>query len=166
MWMTSRCSINPESVRQYLRTQTGLVLGCIDFLKTRLLQNMVLERPATPSSGAVAEKELDDSDTNSPEVSVKQQEGGAAGWLTVFGSCLVYFSAFGIINSFGFFQDLYQDDYLKSVPSSTISFIGTIQITLMNVLAAPAGTLFDCYGLKVRSIQSCLCENLCMRDHC
>lgn len=70
-------------------------------------------------------------------------------WLTVIGSSLVYFASFGIINSFGFFQKYYQTSYLPSVPASTISFIGTIQITLMNLLAAPAGSLFDCYGLKV-----------------
>jgi hypothetical protein len=89
----------------------------------------------------------------SSDNSISEREGSLAGWLTVVGSSLVYFSAFGIINSFGFFQDIYQNRYLSSTPSSTIAFIGTIQITLMNVLAAPAGSLFDCYGLKVR--ESC-----------
>ena len=76
-------------------------------------------------------------------------EGGAHAWLTVIGSCLIYFACFGIINSFGFFQTYYQKDFLKDVSASTISFIGTIQILLLNVLAAPAGSIFDAYGLKV-----------------
>ena len=86
------------------------------------------------------------SDTNDS----KGKEGGWRGWLTVMGSSLVYFSTFGVINSFGFFQELYQDVYLPNTPPSTIAFIGTLQITLMNILAAPAGSLFDRYGFKVR----------------
>lgn len=84
-------------------------------------------------------------------IKTKTPEGGLKSWLTVLGSSLVYFSAFGIINSFGFFQELYNGNYLQSTPPSTISFIGTIQILLMNLLAAPAGSLFDCFGLKVSS---------------
>jgi MCP family monocarboxylic acid transporter-like MFS transporter 10 len=76
-------------------------------------------------------------------------EGGLRAWLTVIGSSLAYFASFGIINSFGFFQDYYEKTLLLGVPASTISFVGTIQLTLMNLLAAPAGSLFDCYGLKV-----------------
>lgn len=77
-------------------------------------------------------------------------EGGPRAWLTVIGSSLVYFATFGIINSFGFFQSYYATNSLHGVPASTISFVGTLQITLMNVLAAPAGALFDCHGLNVR----------------
>ena len=88
-------------------------------------------------------------DDSTVELEIKEPEGGLRAWLTVLGSSLVYFSTFGIINSFGFFQELYQNTYLVDTPASTISFIGTIQILLMNLLAAPAGTLFDHYGLKV-----------------
>lgn len=91
-----------------------------------------------------------DVDESSLGISIKEKEGGVKGWLTVLGSSLVYFSTFGIINSFGFFQDLYKEKYLPNEPASTISFIGTIQILLMNLMAAPAGSLFDYYGLKVR----------------
>ena len=77
-------------------------------------------------------------------------EGGTRAWLTVGGSALVYFATFGIINSFGFFQDYYQRGVLQGVPAATVSLVGTLQITLMNVLAAPVGALFDCYGLRVR----------------
>lgn len=78
-------------------------------------------------------------------------EGGIRAWLTVLGSMLIYFAPFGIINSFGFFQNYYENSFLKGVPASTISLIGTTQIMLGNVLAGPAGVLFDCYGLKVCS---------------
>src|SRR5215470_8436762 len=71
-------------------------------------------------------------------------------WFTLIGSSLVYFATFGIVNSFGFFQNYYKDHFLIAVPASTVSFVGTLQMTLMNMLAAPAGSIFDCYGLKVR----------------
>ncbi|KAJ4291656.1 hypothetical protein N0V90_009551 [Kalmusia sp. IMI 367209] len=83
-------------------------------------------------------------------------EGGVHAWLTVVGSTLIYFASFGIINSFGFFQNYYEHNFLLGVPASTISFVGTVQIMLGNVLAAPAGALFDCYGLKIFLVQGIL----------
>ncbi|KAB2571922.1 Aspyridones efflux protein apdF [Lasiodiplodia theobromae] len=76
------------------------------------------------------------------------EEGGLRAWLTVVGSALVYFASFGFMNSFGYFQDFYQDDYLANYSSSTIAFIGTLQISLMYVVGPVAGALFDAYGLK------------------
>ncbi|KAF2440479.1 MFS general substrate transporter [Karstenula rhodostoma CBS 690.94] len=64
------------------------------------------------------------------------QDGGRQAWLTIFGSFLVYYSSFGLLNSFGFFQNYYQDNYLSTVPPSTIAFIGTLQLALMNFLSA------------------------------
>ncbi|KAF2009488.1 MFS general substrate transporter [Aaosphaeria arxii CBS 175.79] len=93
-------------------------------------------------------KKEDEGDASSLETDIPKTDRDLKPLLTVLGSCLVYFSAFGIINSFGFFQEYYQSTGLTDTPASTISFIGTLQITLMNVLAAPAGSLFDCYGLK------------------
>lgn len=108
-------------------------------------------RAVPDQSDKVSDKDVDieNSTTSSLKGSVKEREGGLQAWLTVLGSCLVYFATFGIINSFGFFQTLYTKEYLPETPSSTIAFIGTIQMLLMNLLAAPAGSLFDCFGLKV-----------------
>ncbi|KAK7736072.1 hypothetical protein SLS63_003593 [Diaporthe eres] len=75
-------------------------------------------------------------------------EGGAQAWLAITGSFLVYFASFGVINSFGFFQTFYQQDYLKNYSPSAISFIGTLQITLMYLSGSVAGALFDVYGSK------------------
>lgn len=113
------------------------------------------EHSARTTEASIDQKS--DSSSGSSAPSSKELEGGVQAWLTILGSSLVYFSTFGIINSFGFFQDLYQNTYLPETPSSTIAFVGTIQVTLMNVLAAPAGSLFDRYGLKV------LCHPLPLR---
>lgn len=83
------------------------------------------------------------------ELHDRKKEGGAEAWLTVAGSALVYFASFGFINSFGFFQDYYQLDFLSNYAPSTIAFIGTLQITLMYVMGPVAGALFDAFGLKV-----------------
>lgn len=79
-------------------------------------------------------------------------EGGAQAWLAIAGSFLVYFASFGVVNSFGFFQTFYQQEYLKKYPPSVISFIGTLQITLMYLSGSVAGALFDLYGPKVCEI--------------
>ncbi|KAF1964712.1 MFS general substrate transporter [Bimuria novae-zelandiae CBS 107.79] len=79
---------------------------------------------------------------------IKHEEGGREAWLTVVGSFLVYYSSFGIINSFGFFQDFYQREYLTTAPPSTISIIGTLQLALMNFLSAVSGGICDAHGIK------------------
>jgi MFS family permease len=53
------------------------------------------------------------------------------------------------MNSFGFFQNYYSSTFLKQTPTSTIAFIGTVQMALMNLLAALSGALCDRYGVKV-----------------
>jgi MCP family monocarboxylic acid transporter-like MFS transporter 10 len=80
---------------------------------------------------------------------IKDQEGGRAAWFTILGSVLVYYASFGILNSFGFFQDFYTNNFLKNSPASTIAFIGTLQMALMNSLAAVSGALCDRYGVTV-----------------
>lgn len=77
------------------------------------------------------------------------QDGGKQAWLTIAGSFLVYYSSFGLLNSFGFFQDYYQQNYLAQVSPATISFIGTLQLMLMNLLSSIAGGVSDAHGIKV-----------------
>ncbi|KAB2107965.1 hypothetical protein AG0111_0g4454 [Alternaria gaisen] len=79
---------------------------------------------------------------------LQEHGGGRAAWLTVAGSILVYYASFGVMNSFGFFQNYYSSDFLKQTPPSTIAFIGTLQMALMNLLAALSGALCDRYGVK------------------
>ncbi|KAF1958827.1 MFS general substrate transporter [Byssothecium circinans] len=81
---------------------------------------------------------------------VERLEGGTDAWLTVVGSFLIYYSSYGVLNSFGFFQDYYENDLLKSTSTSpaTISFIGTLQIATMNAVGSISGALCDAYGIK------------------
>jgi MCP family monocarboxylic acid transporter-like MFS transporter 10 len=90
---------------------------------------------------------------------LKRREGGRAAWLTVVGSILVYYASFGIMNSFGFFQNYYSNEFLNNTPTSTIAFIGTMQMALMNSLAAVSGALCDWYGVKVSMASLNICCN-------
>ncbi|KAF1937343.1 MFS general substrate transporter [Clathrospora elynae] len=89
-----------------------------------------------------------DSITDTESCEVKECEGSYAAWLTVAGSTLVYYASFGVMSSFGFFQDYYNTEFLKDTPTSAIAFIGTLQMALMNMLAAVSGALCDRYGVK------------------
>jgi MCP family monocarboxylic acid transporter-like MFS transporter 10 len=100
------------------------------------------------------ERRASDSTADSETSLIKEErEGGVAAWLTVVGSILVYCCSMGILNSFGFFNAYYSSTFLPETSTSTIAFIGTLQIALMNSLAAVSGALCDLYGIRVR-IQS------------
>jgi MCP family monocarboxylic acid transporter-like MFS transporter 10 len=100
------------------------------------------------------ERRASDSTADSETSLIKEErEGGVAAWLTVVGSILVYYCSMGILNSFGFFNAYYSSTFLPETSTSTIAFIGTLQIALMNSLAAVSGALCDLYGIRVR-IQS------------
>lgn len=89
------------------------------------------------------------------EISNKEhKDGGMEAWLTVFGSFLIYYASVGMINSFGFFQNYYQTEYLANVSPTTISVIGTLQLSLMSVLSTVSGGICDSHGIKVSEITS------------
>lgn len=119
--------------------------------------------PATGSSSASKQR---DSDGNENDGTVNAEEDGDEGdvraWLAILGSFLVYFASFGVANSFGYFQTFYQLEYLPDSSPSVISFIGTIQITLLYLTGSVAGALFDSYGFKVRALLINL-RRVCLR---
>ncbi len=68
-----------------------------------------------------------------PSVSVSDfsttyPDGGARAWLTVLGAFLALFCTFGQLNSFGTFQTWYHEHQLSALPSSTIAWIGSLQL--------------------------------------
>ncbi|KAK0642545.1 Aspyridones efflux protein apdF [Lasiodiplodia hormozganensis] len=103
---------------------------------------------------------------------VSDGEGGLQAWLTITGSFLVYFASFGYMNSFGFFQDYYQQHYLSDYAPSLIALIGTLQLGLMYLVGPVAGVLFDAYGFQglyavaaVGSIVSCIGLSFAQSGH-
>lgn len=96
------------------------------------------------------ERQATGSTTDSESYDLKRRpEGGTEAWLTVLGSFLVYYASYGLVNSFGYFHSYHKTTFLSSTTSSTIAFIGTLQVFLMNTLASISGALCDSYGVKV-----------------
>ncbi|KAF4585078.1 hypothetical protein EYR40_001914 [Pleurotus pulmonarius] len=70
-------------------------------------------------------------------------EGGLQAWLTVIGGSMVLFCTFGVVQSFGVYQDYYTRVFLNEHTPSEISWIGSVQVFFLFALGLPAGKLFD-----------------------
>ncbi|KAH7922546.1 MFS general substrate transporter [Leucogyrophana mollusca] len=70
-------------------------------------------------------------------------EGGLQAWLTVLGGSMVLFCTFGVVQSFGVYQDFYTRKWLVGYTTSDISWIGSMQTFLLFAGGLPAGKLFD-----------------------
>lgn len=73
-------------------------------------------------------------------------DGGLRAWTQVLAGHLCVFNTFGQINSFGIFQAYYSAHL--SLPPSTISWIGTLQILLIYGLATFSGRALDAGFLR------------------
>lgn len=74
-----------------------------------------------------------------------QPDGGFIAWSQVFAAFLINLNNWGLVNSFGVYQDYYQSHLLKaSSPSpSAIAWIGTTQGALLLIVGVLSGPLFD-----------------------
>ncbi|KAK0624606.1 major facilitator superfamily domain-containing protein [Bombardia bombarda] len=70
-------------------------------------------------------------------------DGGLQAWLQVLGSVVILANTWGLINTFGVYQAYYETDLLKSNTSSEISWIGSIQASLLLLVGVISGPLFD-----------------------
>ncbi|KAH9180805.1 MFS general substrate transporter [Lactarius sanguifluus] len=70
-------------------------------------------------------------------------DGGLRAWLVVLGASCATFSTAGYANSWGVFQDYYESVLPKGTSPSNIAWIGSIQFSLIFLLALIAGRLFD-----------------------
>ncbi|KAF8154611.1 major facilitator superfamily domain-containing protein [Crassisporium funariophilum] len=70
-------------------------------------------------------------------------EGGRQAWMTVMGGTMVTFCTFGVVQSFGVYQDYYTRISLSEHSPSEISLIGSMQVFLVFAVGLPAGRLFD-----------------------
>ncbi|KAF3018954.1 hypothetical protein E8E14_011906 [Neopestalotiopsis sp. 37M] len=68
-------------------------------------------------------------------------DAGLRAWLQVLGGHLVVFNVWGYTNSFGIFQSYYASSL--SLPPSTISWIGSIQVFCIFVMGTFSGRAFD-----------------------
>jgi len=70
-------------------------------------------------------------------------EGGLRAWCTVIGGAMVTFCTFGVVQSFGVYQDYYTRVAMPERSPSEVSLIGSIQVFFVFAVGLPAGRLFD-----------------------
>ncbi|EJP69333.1 monocarboxylate permease-like protein [Beauveria bassiana ARSEF 2860] len=75
-------------------------------------------------------------------------DGGREAWLVVFGGWCALFCTFGLINCVGVFQQYYVSHTLSNYSSSTVSWITSTQVFMMNFLGIVVGRLYDNFGPK------------------
>ncbi|KAN0140868.1 Major facilitator superfamily domain containing protein [Lactarius tabidus] len=96
-------------------------------------------------------------------------DGGLQAWLVVLGASCATFSTCGYANSWGVFQDYYENVLLKGTSPSTIAWIGSIQFSFIFIPALIVGRLFDLGYLRstiiVSSINLVACTLLIAECH-
>ncbi|KAH8807895.1 major facilitator superfamily domain-containing protein, partial [Xylogone sp. PMI_703] len=73
----------------------------------------------------------------------KELDGGLTAWLQVVGNFFITMTTWGLVQSFGVFENYYHNTLLSSIPLSWISLIGSIESFLMLVVGIISGPLFD-----------------------
>lgn len=81
---------------------------------------------------------------SSVPVTASPNNNGRA-WLQVVASFFLWFNSWGLVNAFGVYQTFYQLELLSSSTSSEISWIGSLQVSLLMV-SAPVSTIQSSEG--------------------
>ncbi|RDW72745.1 uncharacterized protein DSM5745_07917 [Aspergillus mulundensis] len=69
--------------------------------------------------------------------------GGLEAWLSVFAVFCVFVNSWGLISTYGAFQEFYQTVLLPNESPSSISWVGSIQATLVVMVGIVSGPLVD-----------------------
>ncbi|KAJ1711042.1 MFS monocarboxylate transporter [Aspergillus flavus] len=75
--------------------------------------------------------------------------GGLQSWLNVAAAFCVFVNTWGLITTFGAFQEYYRTVLLRNESSSAISWIGSIQATLIPMVGMVTGPLVDAGYLRI-----------------
>ncbi|KAK5655393.1 hypothetical protein OQA88_5663 [Cercophora sp. LCS_1] len=78
-----------------------------------------------------------------PQESDDPPDGGLAAWLQVAGATIVLVDTWGLVNTFGVFQQYYETNILLDNSPSDISWIGSLQASLLLLVGVVSGPLFD-----------------------
>ncbi|KAL1977835.1 hypothetical protein VTN31DRAFT_694 [Thermomyces dupontii] len=74
--------------------------------------------------------------------------GGLEAWLTVLAGFCLYSNAWGLLSTFGAFQEYYQTVLLANESPSAISWIGSCQSTLIVLMGVVSGPMVDAGWLR------------------
>ncbi|KAL4783590.1 major facilitator superfamily domain-containing protein [Aspergillus varians] len=70
-------------------------------------------------------------------------DGGLVAWLHVAGGFMLFFNTWGMMNTFGVFQTYYESGGIFHRSSSDISWIGSIQATMLLMVGFITGPIYD-----------------------
>jgi len=76
-------------------------------------------------------------------------EGGAQGWLVVFGSFCAMFSLYGLINSAAVFESYFAANQLKHHTPSEIGWIFSLYLFIVFFVGVQVGPIFDRFGSRM-----------------
>ncbi|KAJ8518626.1 hypothetical protein ONZ45_g4304 [Pleurotus djamor] len=131
-------SVHSDYVHEYGTSSTGSKAPLRrnkDAEHMEVVPRPVSEKDATLQVGSVDEKPP-------PSAIPPVPEGGRQAWLSVIGGSMILFCTFGVVQSFGVYQDYYKTILNEHTPSE-ISWIGSVQVFFLFALGLPAGKLFD-----------------------
>lgn len=112
-----------------------------DELQLEKVASQVIEQPGTQQPESVAKDAPPD--------------GGLHAWLSVLGTGLVLFNAWGLVQAFGAYQSYYTTNTLQDYNASQISWIGTIQAFLLVFVGVLTGPIFDQGHLRTLMFIGC-----------
>lgn len=93
-----------------------------------------------------------------PSAAQAPPQDGATAWLHVAAGFMLMFSSWGILNTFGVFQNYYESGALfKNSSSSNIAWIGAFQMFLVLFLGVGVGPLYDRGYLRSLLVVGCFC---------
>ncbi|KAJ6072818.1 hypothetical protein N7467_010903 [Penicillium canescens] len=78
-----------------------------------------------------------------PDLPKKRLNGGLDAWLSVLAGFCVFVNSWGLLTTYGSFQEYYQTVLLPDETPSTISWVGSIQATLIPMVGLATGPLVD-----------------------
>ena len=102
-----------------------------------------IETPAPVSSQTVPEPPLPATPDPPAQAFGEIPDGGLEAWLQVLGAWVILVPTWGLVNSFGVFQTYYETKLLPDTSSSSISWIGSLQASLLLIVGVISGPLYD-----------------------
>ncbi|THU91895.1 MFS general substrate transporter [Dendrothele bispora CBS 962.96] len=117
-------------------------------------QNPTTESADGPTSGSI-EKQFPDAEKGETDLThgsgsaednnegPEIPDGGARAWRCLFGAFMISVVCYGVLNSFGVFEEYYRINQLSDRSLNDISWIGSLQLCLILLTGSISGPLFD-----------------------
>ncbi len=103
-------------------------------------------RPVSPFPRSSSSSTTTEQPPKSPPSPSDFPDGGREAWLVIFGGWCALFCTFGLINCVGVFQEYYVTHTLRDHSASTVSWITSTQIFMINFLGIAVGRVYDNVG--------------------